>query len=516
MQRYEDVTVEVPDAASGSALGTPSLTRSALGGVVWNWAGSGVLIVAQIASTAATARLVAPREFGLYATAQAAASLTGYFTMAAIGPALQRRTRLGEKTVGTALTLSLTASLLVALALWLGASLWARAWNVPDAAAIVRIFAIFLFLTSAATVPVALLRRRLQFGKAAILETSSLVVALASGVGLAIALHSALALAIGQAVGAATLLVAAGVAARRELRFCFDSADARELFKFASQVGGLSLFTYASITLPTWFTARVFGPYILGLYSRANLIVALPAHHATSSILKVIFPLYGRVRNDSGRTKTLLDEALTLTTGLIWPIFALIAGASPVIISVLLGPRWDAAAALLPLFALAACGYVPSWLLSNAAEAFGWMRMIAARQTAFLVGVAATLATVYFASLSLAWLLVGVAASQWAAYALTLRPFIRRRFLDKASVLRKQLVHATIAGAAFGAAATCAEIFEESALTVQVASQVAVGTTVVVTIILGRSWIPATQVLARRVGAGPDESIVRAGLAALR
>ena len=81
-----------------------SLTRSALGGVAWTWAGSGVLVVAQIASTAATARLVAPREFGVYATAQAAAGIAGYFTMGALGSGLQRRSQLGEKTAGTAMS----------------------------------------------------------------------------------------------------------------------------------------------------------------------------------------------------------------------------------------------------------------------------------------------------------------------------------------------------------------------------------------------------------------------------
>ena len=501
---------------SDGAPGALSMTRRALGGVAWNGAASVVLVVAQIASTAVTARLLAPREFGVYATAQAAASLVGYFTMAAVGPGLQRRSRLGEKTVGTAMALSLVSSLLATIALWLGASPWARAWGVPDAATTVRVIAIALFLVSAATVPVALIRRRLHFGRAAIVETSSLVIGLAAGVALATQLHSAVALALGQTVWGATLLVAAGVIARDELRLSFDRTEARELFTFASQVSVLGFGSYVTITAPSWFAARAFGASVLGLYSRAYLIVYLPVAYASTSIFKVIYPLYGRIREDLARTKILVDEALTLTTGIAWPLFALVAGASPVIVRLLLGPRFDGAAPLVALFALGACANIPSGLLTNAAEAFGWMRVIATMQIMFFAGVAATLITVYFADLGLNWLLGGVAASQWGAYALTLQPFIRRRFVDRRRVLRSQLIHGAVAVVAFGGAMACAQILAGSALLAQVAGQIAVGAAVVGTIVLGRSWIPATQVLARRIGAAPGESIVRAGLAALR
>lgn len=485
-----------------STAGDPaasSLSRSALSGVAWNWGGSVVLILAQIGSTAATARLVAPREFGLYATAQAAAALGAYFTLVGVGAGLQRRSKLGEKTVGTAMTLSLASSLLLALALWLGASLWARAWGVPEAAGVVRVIAIMILLTSAATVPVALIRRRLQFGKAAIFETSSAVMGLAVGVALAIELHSALALALGQAVGAATLLVAASATVRDEVRLSFDGGDARELFAFAGQVGGLNFGAYVAGMLPSLFTARVFGPSVLGLYSRANLIVTLPLTYAATSIYKILFPLYGRVRDDLRRTRIFLDEGLTLTTGLGWPLFALVAGASPVIVGVLLGPDWEGAAVLVALFALIACGDLPSDLLISTAQALGWMRLVATRQIVLLGGVAATLATVHLADLGLTWLLAGVAAAQWAGYVVLLSPFVRRGFLEARSVVRGQAIHAGAALGAYGVAAGCAHAVDGAPIAVQVVSLTAVAVAVCAALLASRSWFPASRVLGHRL-----------------
>lgn len=493
-----------------------ALTTKALGGVAWNWAGSLIVVAAQIASTIVTARLLLPAEFGVYATAQAAAGLAGYLTFTAVGPGLQRRSSLGEHTAGTAMIISLGAAGVVTVALWFGAPLWARAWEIPDATSTVRALAGSLFLMSTTVVPLALIARRLQFARVAIIETVALVVGLAVGVGLAIGMHSALALALGQVAGAAALLLMACLALRTELKLGFDREDARELLTFSSQVGGLSLFTYLSYTVPSWFAARTFGAAALGLYSRASLVVALPSEYALRGIFKVIYPLYGKVREDLRRTKTLLDEALTLTTGVLWPLFGLVAGGAPVIVAVILGPRWDDAAPLLALFALTASAWVPCGLLTNAAEALGWMRIIASRQLAFFCAILASVLTVYAADLSITWLLVGVAGAEWAAYLLTLRPFVARGFMRTGDVMRRQLVHGGVAVLALGAAAGCSETLDHAHLAVQVAGQLAVGIGVYALVLFGRGWFPATSVLARRLGVEPGHGIVRAAWAALR
>jgi hypothetical protein len=146
----------------------------------------------------------------------------------------------------------------------------------------------------------------------------------------------------------------------------------------------------------------------------------------------------------------------------------------------------------------------------------GWMRIIAMRQVIFLVGTAMGLAAVYFADLGLTWIVAAVAAAQCAAYAVTLEPFIHRRILDARLLLRVHLVHGATAITAFGVSALCAELLGGAALFVQLVGQAAVGAVVVAAIVRGRSWMPATQILARRIGVASDESIVRVGPAALR
>jgi O-antigen/teichoic acid export membrane protein len=188
------------------------------------------------------------------------------------------------------------------------------------------------------------------------------------------------------------------------------------------------------------------------------MIVGLPATYLTSGVTKILYPLYGRVREDLGRTRALLGEGLLLTTGFSWPLFALVAGASPVIVRVLLGERWHAAAPLVALCALSSCAGLPCSLLTNAAEAFGWMRRIAARQLMLCGGIGAAIVATYVGGLAIEWLLAGMALAQWIAYVSTVMPFVQRGFLDGRSVAVTHAIHGAVALAAYGLTAATARV----------------------------------------------------------
>ncbi len=476
-----------------------SLTRSALQGVVWNYAGISVLVVGQLASTPITARLISPAWFGAYAAAQAAIGFAGYFTLSTIGLAILRRSELGEKTVGSAIVLSITMATLVSVALWFLAVPWANAWGIETSVQLIRVLAVALFFTSLSNVPIALARRRLRFGIAAIVETSTTVTGMAVGVVLAFILHSALALAIGQVVGGVTLFVGAIAIARQDVRFGFDRSEGRELFTYGSQLSLLYFGSWAVNTIPSWFTSLTFGRSALGLYNRASLVVNMPLGYLTTGITKILFPLYGRVRDDLAKTKIMLSEGVVLATGFIWPVFAILAGAAPVVVDILLGPRWHGAAPLLRICALIACGLFPTGLLTNAAEALGWIKFAAFRLAVLLTLLGSAVGIAAVAGFSLQGLLLAVAIAQWFTYAITLQPFISRGVVDTRLVLRSHAAHALAAMGAFGLAFASAEVFAGAGLVLRAASELVVFVAVCGFIVTARSWFPASRILARRL-----------------
>ena len=485
--------------ATVSPQRSPSLTKSALQGVVWNYSGIAILVVVQIVSTIATARLIAPAWFGVYAAAQAASGLAAYFTFATVGLAVLRRSELGEKTVGTAVVISLVAATLVLVALWFVAPTWADAWNIPAATRLIRVLAFSLFFNSLSAVPLALVRRRLRFGASALVETSTQVSGITVGVVLAVFLHTTMALAIGQTVGAGALFVGAIALARRDLRLGFDRGEGRTLLTYGGQLSGLYFSAWAINAIPSWFTSLSFGKFTLGLYNRASLVINLPLGYLSTGITKVLFPLYGRVRDDAVRTKAMLSEGIVLATGYIWPLFAIVAGGAPVLVDLMLGQRWHSAAPLLRLFVLIACGAFPTTFLTNAAEALGWIRFAAFRLFVLLALLGSAVAVVDAAGLGIQALLVGVAIAQWSTYVITLRPFVSRGIVDVRLVLGSHLIHGLVSLAAFGAAFGCAELLAGAGLLAQALAEAVLTVAVCVLVMRGRAWYPASKVLARRM-----------------
>lgn len=476
-----------------------SLTRRALSGVAWNYTGSAILVAVQVASTAATARLIVPTGFGAYASAQVAASVSGFFTLSTVGLALQRRPKLTIEAIGTAFLLSVMGGTFVCVAMWLLSTSWADAWGIPAAAPLVRILAVSVLLTTLASVPLALVRYRLRFASAAIAETVAQVLGITFGVIMAVHLHSARALAYGQIVAAATLLLAVVILARGDLSLRFNRAEGRDLLTFGGQLGFLHLGTLAANMAPSWVAGRSFGASTLGLYSRAFQIVVIPLTYLSTSVTKVLFPLYGHVREDINRTRALIGEGLTLATGFTWPVFALLAGAASVVVDVLLGSGWHGATPYVQLSALIACGSFPTSLLTNIGEALGWIRLVTVRLITFAALLAAVVVTTLWADLSLSGLLIGVAIAQWATYVITLTPFIRRSLVNRRLVIRSQLVHGGVSVLVFLGALVLAYGLASFALAARLVAEAFFSLAVLWFILAGKSWFPASGVLARRL-----------------
>lgn len=481
-----------------------SLTKSALQGVVWNYFGIAVLVVAQLASTPITARLISPKQFGIYAAATFAIGLAGYLTFATIGAAIQRRSRLGEKTVGSALVISAASATLVLVGLWVFAGAWAELWRSgAKAVPLIRVLALGLFFSSLANVPIGLARRSLRFGVTALAETSTQTAGMVVGVVLAFQMHSAMALAIGQlAAGVSLFGWAIGIGLGEKIRFGYSRSEARELFVYSTQLNLLYISSYAINLIPSWFTSRTFGKRALGLYSRSSLLVTMPLGYLVTGITKVLFPLYGRVRDDVARTRIMLSEGIVLATGFIWPVLAMLAGSSSVVIGLVLGPHFAASVPYLRCSALIACGLFPTSLLTNAAEALGWIRFTAFRLVVLLAMLGSAAGLAKAAGFDLTELLLAVAAAQWITYLITLQPFISRQVVDTRLVIGSHFAHALVSLAAFALSFGAAEALAGpgiSWLLVQAAAEIVVFALVIVFIFLARPLFPASRIFADRL-----------------
>jgi O-antigen/teichoic acid export membrane protein len=427
--------------------------RLAAGGIGWNYVGSGAVLGAQVLYTAVTARLISPAEFGAYAAAQALVGLVSYFGLGTLGNALIRHERQARRVTGTALTLSIAAGAAAAVIVFVVASPWGTLWGAPESASISQLFAAVVLLPGLGVIPLALLRRSLDYRRAALIESVSKVAGMGVGIGFAYYLRSPAALVIGQGAAAGLTALAALVAARREVTLAFSSSDARGLLAFTGHVSGQSIVYYGLYNAPSLVISRMFGTAALGVYSRANTLVTLPNFHLWIGVTRTLYPLISRARNDVARLRQLIESTTISTTGVVWPLFAAVAGAAPLVVAIVLGPRFSDAATLLPpilLFGAVNFAYV---VAGNPLEVLGFQRIIWWLQLAWVCLLSAALGLSVVLDLSLPLLLWLLAAAQIVIHAAKLRAAARLQLLRLARIARGYGVTAAVSGLFFLVAA---------------------------------------------------------------
>jgi PST family polysaccharide transporter len=329
---------------------------------------------------------------------------------------------------------------------------WAAAWGAPAAGHLLRLFSLALLANTLAVVPLAVLRRNLRYRAAALAESTSQLAGMAIGVAAAFALRSPTALVLGQVAGSAVGFAWAAFAARSSLAPAFDRAAARSLLGFSTQVSGQNLVYFVIYTAPSWTVAHFYGTGELGLYSRAWVIVILPLTHLAFGLTKALYPLYPRVKGDAAATRELLTSTVGGAVASTWPAFGAVAGAAGLLVSTLLGAGWGRTAAVLPVLVAFGALNLPSVLLSNSAEAFGWMRFVWSNQAAWMAVLAVALLSAHWLGGTAIWVAGAAAASQALAHAAQLVYFARRGAIDGPRIARDYALGAGIAALAFAVA----------------------------------------------------------------
>jgi PST family polysaccharide transporter len=281
------------------------------------------------------------------------------------------------------------------------------------------------------------------------MEAAAQVAGMAVGVALAVKFHSATALVLANVVAALALLLAAAFATRTELNLKFSKAAAGRLLSFSTQVSAQNLIYYSIYTAPAWFVSRLFGSATLGFYSRANVIVCLPANHLSVGLTKSLYPLYARIRGETSEIRAVVEYVLAGTSRFLWPFFAAAAGAAPLIVRVLLGPSWAPTANLLPPLALFAAVNVSFVVAGNPLEALGHLRSVWRLQATWVIATVLVIAFGWAIHMSVVRILFSLAAAQVVVHALQLRLAAARGLIVLPGILRAYAFSVCIAGVFF-------------------------------------------------------------------
>ncbi len=331
----------------------PSLAGSAARGTLITLIGQILRIGTQFGSIAILARLLDPVDYGYLAMVLAIIGVAELLRDFGLSAAAVQSRDLSPAQQSNLFWLNSLIGLLASLIVLAGAPLIARLYGQPELTAITMALAPLFLLNGVATQFRAHLNRQMRFVALAVTDVVPQLVAFGVAIVAAIMLRSYWALVAQQATVAVVGLILAVALARWRPSRPQRRASLRSQLRFGSTLFGTHLMTYGVNNSQTVMIGAVWGADVVGLFSRAYQLMALPLTQVVAPLTKVALPILSRVADDPPRYARIVGRAQLVGLYLTAPLFLLCFTLSEAMIAVALGPQWSASA---PIFAILALG----------------------------------------------------------------------------------------------------------------------------------------------------------------
>lgn len=343
-----------------SASETPSLPqyaahsygKRAASGAVWVFLASATGKVLGVATNLVLARLLAPDDFGLVSFSMV---LIGAFTILqdlGVPASIIYSDRDVKSISGTALTINLSASVLLFGVAVAAAPYLADSGGDKDIAPVVIILAIGFVISSLGSVQRALFDKDLAFRRRFLPDVVPLILSGITSVVLAFLGFGAWSLVLGYIAKAIMSTVLYWSLSSLRFKPGFQLPLARELIGYGKHVSLVSIIGFIGTNADYVIVGHQLGTHDLGLYTLAFMIASLPITFIGNTASQVLFPAYSKVREDVTHVMSMFDDAndvlAVVTVMLTIGIFV----TGPALVPIVFGDKWSEIGGILQLLVI--------------------------------------------------------------------------------------------------------------------------------------------------------------------
>ncbi len=267
-----------------------------------------------------------------------------------LGSALVQQRDLREEDIRIANTRVILASLVMALSIYFLSGVAAAFFGDGQLAPVIRWMVPVFVLQALGIVPLALLRRDLDFRGVQISQLASYFTGYVI-VGISCALLGAGVWSLVAAVTTTNLMIfiISYTRTRHSLAPLLTDTHTR-LSGFGAKVALTNVSNWLIENIDNLLVGKLFGSGSLGLYSVSYNLVRTPTNHLVVALQSVIFPASARAQDSPEALRRGYLIVVSAVALIAFPLFAGVASVSDTVVHALFGNRWtDAADILVPL-----------------------------------------------------------------------------------------------------------------------------------------------------------------------
>jgi len=329
-----------------------ALVRNSLG---WSFANNVFGRSLTFVSSLVLARLLEPREFGVFAIALVVYSLLISLNDVGIFATIVRWPGNIDDVAPTATTLIFLTSVVAYGVFFVAAPYCCRLVGAPDATGVTRLLALAIIVDGIFAVPVGMLTRYFRQDRRTIADLVNAVVATVVSILLAFHGYGVWSLAWGRLLGnlIGAILCTAFSEHRYRPGFNFDAA--KKLLRSGAPLLGTTVVTIGVLNVDYLTIGRILGPTALGYYVLAFNVSSWAISIFSLAIDRVTLPTFARLRSNPVALRMTFIRATSMLCLVILPVCTLMAAMNHPLILFMYGSKWvDSTDALefLALFAV--------------------------------------------------------------------------------------------------------------------------------------------------------------------
>ena len=391
------------------------------GGIVTGL-GQVALLGLNFGSIVVLARLLEPSDFGLVAMVSAIVGFLRIFNDAGLSTATVQKEGITHAQVSNLFWTNVALGVFISLLLAISAPVVAWLYREPRLVRITVALSVTFFLTSSTVQHLALLKRQMRFRTLAVIQVAAAVFGVVVGVGMAWFNCGYWSLVGTQLTPPLMTCVCTWWASCWRPQLPVRGSGTRSLLRFGANLTASSFLWSLARGSDGVLIGRFFGSEALGFYSRAAALLNRPLEQALLPLESVFVPLLSRLQAQPERyRRTVLQVYDIIAVGSL-PFSGMLLALSNPVTLVVLGPRWESAAAVFAAFTLVGL-YLPmvsvaGWVLSSQGRGRDYLLLScftsATTVMSFIIGLRFGPVGVAF-SFSLSCLLIQLPVTYWLA-----------------------------------------------------------------------------------------------------
>ena len=320
---------------------TDALTRSAGRGALWQIMGGGWQTFIRLAASTVLARVLDPKDFGLFGMALLAQAFISRIGALGMTTGIIAKKDANEDDLCTCFWTMAGVRFILFIVTFATAPLAADFFNTPKVIWVLRAVSFTLLFSILSAVSTTLLQKQLRFGHLVIINGLSALVE--SGIAVTLALLTDLrywALVCAMLISSLFMHLTIFVWVKWHPKFKFSKESFRYLFRYGINNLGFSIVNYLHQNLDYLLVGKLLGTASLGFYQFAYQIPHLIQTRFARPVGSVVFPALSKVQDSNERLIAGYVKAVKYITLGAFPALGGLAVLSDLTVTVLWGEKW--------------------------------------------------------------------------------------------------------------------------------------------------------------------------------